>query len=90
MIHNRVSGLSWAIKKKEAAADYEAELNAKIGDQLKNSNADEDISISNFSEIDFNENDEKKNDKRSCVKNVEVWRKANPGETGKWNKEDRR
>jgi hypothetical protein len=77
-------------KKKEASADYEAELNAKIGDKLKNYNADEDISVSDFSEIDFNENNEKKNDKRSCVKNVDVWGKANPGETGKWNKEDSR
>ena len=77
-------------KRKKAATAHEAELEAKLADKLKNYNADEDISVSDFSGIDFNENHEKKNDKRNCVKNVDVWGRANPGETGKWNKEGRR
>ena len=32
-------------KKKEAAANHEAELNAKIANKLKNYNIDEDISV---------------------------------------------
>jgi len=77
-------------KRKKAATAHEAELEAKLADKLKNYNADEDISVSDFSGIDFNENHKKKNDKRNCVKNVDVWGRANPGETGKWNKEGRR
>jgi hypothetical protein len=77
-------------KKKGAVADHEAELNAKLADKLKNYNADEDISVTDFSEIDFDENDENTTDKKGRAKNVDVWGQANPGETGKWNKEDRR
>ena len=77
-------------KKKEAAADLEAALNAKLADKLKNYNADEDISISDFSEVDFNENDEKTTDKKDRVKKEDMWGQANPSETGKSNKEDRR
>ncbi|MFA9420118.1 MAG: hypothetical protein ACERLB_08200 [Gammaproteobacteria bacterium] len=77
-------------KKKEAAADHEAALNVKLADKLKNYNADEDISISDFSEVDFNENDEKTTDKKDRGKKVDMWGQANPSETGKSNKEDRR
>ncbi len=77
-------------KKKEIAANHEAELSAKLADKLKSYNADEDISISDFSGADFNENDEKTSDKKGAVKNVDVWGQANPSETGKWNKTNRR
>ncbi len=77
-------------KKKEAAANHEAELNAKIANKLKNYNVDEDISVSNFSEIDFNENKGKETGKTDRVKHVDKWGQANPSETGKWNKEDKR
>ena len=77
-------------KKKQVAADHEAELSAKLADKLKSYNADEDISVSDFSEVDFNENDEKTLDRKGAVKNVDVWGQANPSETGKWNKANRR
>jgi hypothetical protein len=77
-------------KKKQAAAVHEAELTAKLAEKLKYYNADKDISVSDFSEIDFDENDEKRADRKGRVKNTDVWGEANPGETGKWIKEDRR
>ena len=77
-------------KKKKAAADHEAELNARIADKLKNYNADEDDTISDFSEVDFDEDDKKTTDKNDRVKNVDMWGQANPSETGKWNKQERR
>jgi S-adenosylmethionine hydrolase len=77
-------------KKKEAAANHKAELNAKIANKLKNYNVDEDISVSSFSEIDFNENKRKETGKKDRVKNVDTWGQANPSETGKLNKENRR
>jgi hypothetical protein len=83
---------SWLFrnKKKEAAANHEVELNAKIAKKLKNYDIDEDISVSSFSEIDFNENKGKETGKKDRVKNIDTWGQANPGETGKLNKEDRR
>ena len=77
-------------KKKEAAAAHEAELNARITDKLKNYNADEDDSISDFSEVDFDEDAKKTTDKNDRVKKVDMWGQANPSETGKWNKQERR
>ena len=71
-------------KRKKATADHEAEVKAKLADRLKNYSVDEDISVSNFSEVDFNENDEKTTSKKDSVKNVDVWGQANPSETGKW------
>jgi len=89
-------------KRKKAAADheaelkakladrFEAELKAKLADRLKNYIADEDISVSNFSGVNFNENDEKTTGKKDGVRNVDAWGQANPSETGKWNKDEKR
>ena len=74
---------NWLFRNKKKATA------AALADKLKNYNADEDISISDFSEVDFNENDEKTTDKKGRVKNVDAWGQANPSETGKSNKEDR-
>ena len=77
-------------KRKKAAADHEAELKAKLAGRLKNYSVDEDISVSNFSEVDFNENNENTTEKKNRVKNVDAWRQANPSETGKWNNDEKR
>ena len=77
-------------KKKQATAAHEAELNARIADKLMNYNADEDDTISDFSEVDFDEDVKKTTDKNDRVKNVDMWAQANPSETGKWNKQERR
>ncbi len=77
-------------EKKKAAADHEAELNARIADKLKDYDADEDDSIADFSDVDFDENVKKKTDRKDRVKNVDIWGQANPSETGKWNKQERR
>ncbi len=77
-------------KGKKAAADHEAELKAKLADRLKNYIADEDISVSNFSGVNFDENDEKTTGKKDSVRNVDAWGQANPRETGKWNKDEKR
>ena len=76
--------------KAKLADRFEAELKAKLADRLKNYIADEDISVSNFSEVNFNENDEKTTDKKDGVRNVDAWGQANLSETGKWNKDEKR
>ena len=86
-------------KKKQAAAEYDAELNEKIAakqheallakrlaDRLRNYKADEDDSVSNFSEIDFEENDKT----IRVNKGVDIWEQANPGDTSQWKRENRR
>ena len=77
-------------KRKQAAAAHEAELKAKLADKLKHYYADEDTEVSNFSEVDFNENNQKTTGKNGSVKKVDVWGQANPSEMGKRNQEEKR
>ena len=64
-------------------------VRASIDDKLKNYNADEDTTISEFSLAD-DEKGTKSTDKMTSVTDYDVWGQANPRETGKWNKEVRR
>ncbi len=75
---------------KQAAAAHEAKLNARLAERLKSYNADEDDSISNFSEINFKENPDKTSDITDRGGNVDAWGQANPTETSQWKKENRR
>ncbi len=75
---------------KQAAAAHEAELNKRLAERLKHYNADEDDSVSNFSEIDFKENSDEASDITDREGNVDVWGQANPAESTQWNKENRR
>ena len=75
---------------KEAVAAHEAELNTRLAERLKYYNPKEDDSVSTFSEIDFNENDDHTIDLTAPDRTVDVWGIANPGETSQWNKENRR
>jgi hypothetical protein len=62
---------------------------ANIADKLRNYNADEDTTISEFSLAD-DDKGIKPTDKITSVTDYDVWGQANPRETGKWNKEVRR
>ena len=75
---------------KQTAAAHEAELNARLAERLKNYKASEDDSVSNFSQIDFEENADKSTDTMDRDGKVDVWGQANPSETTQWNKENRR
>jgi hypothetical protein len=75
---------------KQAAAAHEAELNKRLAERLKHYNADEDNSVSDFSEIDFKENSNKTSEITNREGNVDVWGQANPAETTQWNKENQR
>ncbi len=66
----------------------ELAMRANIADKLRNYNADEDTTISEFSLAD-DEKGVKATGKRTPVTDYDVWGQANPGETGKWNKEAR-
>ena len=75
---------------KQAAAAHEAELTKKLAERLKHYNADEDNSVSDFSEIDFKENSDKTSEITNREGNVDAWGQANPAETTQWNKENQR
>jgi hypothetical protein len=62
---------------------------ANIADKLRNYNADEDTTISEFSLAD-DDKGIKPTDKMTSATDYDVWGQANPRETGKWNKEVRR
>lgn len=71
------------------SAMRELGMRASIADKLKNYNADEDTTISEFSLAD-DEKGIKSTDEMTSVTDYDVWGQANPRETGKWNKEARR
>ena len=75
---------------KQAAAAHEAELNKRLAERLKHYNADEDNSVSDFSNIDFKKNPDKTSEITDREGNVDVWGQANPAETTQWNKENQR
>ena len=81
--------------KRESASDTpesamrELGMRASIDDKLKNYNAEEDTTISEFSLAD-DEKGIKSTDEMTSVTDYDVWGQANPRETGKWNKEARR
>ena len=67
----------------------ELAMRATMVNKLRNYNAAEDTTISEFSLADDAKNS-KATDKPRQVRNSDVWSQANPHETGKWNKENRR
>ena len=80
------AGYEAELNAKQTAAAHEAELNKRLAERLKNYNADEDDSVSNFSGIDFKENSDKTSEITNREGNVDVWGQANPAETTQWNK----
>ena len=67
----------------------ELAMRATIVKKLRNYNAAEDTTISEFSLEDEAKNS-KATDKPRQVRNSDAWSQANLRETGKWNKENRR
>ena len=87
---------NWLFAKRRKSASVTPDLamrelatRAKIAYKLRNYNADEDTTISEFSLAD-DEKGIKTADKITSVTDYDVWGQANPRETGKWNKEVRR
>ena len=67
----------------------ETAMRANIANKLKNYNADEDTTISNFTLAD--EAVERNLANRSPrISGQDVWGQANPRETGRWKKENRK
>jgi hypothetical protein len=66
----------------------ELAMRATIAYKLRKYNADEDITISEFSLAD-DEKKTKESGKLARVKKNDAWNQANPRETGKWKKENR-
>lgn len=67
----------------------ELAMRASIAGKLRNYNADEDTTISEFT-LAEDEKGIKTVGKMKSVKDHDVWGQANPRETGKWYKEVRR
>ena len=88
IFRNKVKEFEEELNAKQTAAAHEAELNKRLAEKLKHYNADEDDSVSNFSDIDFKENSDKTSDLTDRDGNVDVWGQANPAETTQWNKEN--
>jgi len=88
IFRNKVKEYEAELNAKQAAAAHEAELNKRLAERLKHYNADEDDSVSNFSDIDFKENSDKTSEITDREGNVDVWGQANPAETTQWNKEN--
>lgn len=70
------------------SAIRELSMRASIAAKLRNYNADEDTTISEFSLAGDKKSVMPASRITSAAGN-DVWGKANPGETGKWNKETR-
>jgi len=81
-------GPATALSRKSAIRS-ELAMRASIANKLRNYNAAEDTTISNFTLAD-DEPERKYAMKSTRGKTRDAWSQANPGETGKWNKEDRR
>lgn len=74
---------------RESEIRRELAIRASIANKLRNYNSDEDTTISTFTLAD-DEAERKHEMKLKQVKTRDAWGQANPRETGKWNKEDRR
>jgi hypothetical protein len=74
---------------RKSAIRSELAMRASIAKKLKNYNAAEDTTISNFTLPD-DKGERKCEMTLTQGKTRDAWSQANPGETGKWNKEDRR
>jgi hypothetical protein len=74
---------------RKSAIRSELAMRASIANKLRNYNADEDTTISKFTLAD-DEAEREREMKMRQVKTRDAWGQANPRETGKWNKEDRR
>ena len=78
----------FANRGKVASVTHELAMRADIAGKLRNYNADEDTTISEFSLAD-DEKETKTTNKMTSVRNSDVWNQANPAEMGKWKKNDR-
>ena len=67
----------------------ETALRANIANKLKSYNADEDTTISNFT-LAEEEVERKLSNKPASVNGRDVWGQADPRETGRWKKENRK
>lgn len=67
----------------------ETAMRANIANKLKSYKADEDTTISNFT-LAEEEVERKLLNKPAAAKGQDVWGQANPRETGRWKKENRR
>lgn len=76
-------------RSRESEIRRELAMRASIANKLKNYNSDEDTSVSYFTLAD-DETEKKRDIKLFKNKARDAWGQANPRETGKWNKEDRR
>ena len=63
-------------------------MRANIAGKLRNYDADEDTTISEFS-LGDDEKERKTTNQMASVRYFDVWNQANPGETGQWKKDDR-
>ena len=88
ILRNKVKEAEAELNAKQAAAAHEAELNKRLAERLKHYNVDEDDSVSNFSDIDFEGNSDKTSEITNREGNVDVWGQANPAETTQWNKKN--
>lgn len=82
---------NWLFTKRRDKTAIMPELatRANIAAKLKNYNADEDTTVSEFTLAD--EGDRKKTSRNMApAGNYDVWGQANPRETGIWNRDDRR
>ncbi len=76
----------FANRRKSTPVIQELAMRANIADKLRDYNADEDTTISEFTLAD----DEKgKKTANKVTRYCDVWCQANPSESGKWNKEGR-
>jgi hypothetical protein len=78
----------FANRGKITSATHELAMRANIAGKLRNYNADEDTTISEFSLAD-DVKERKTTKTMTSVRNYDVWNQANPGELGKWKKNDR-
>jgi hypothetical protein len=67
----------------------ETALRANIANKLKSYNADDDTTISNFT-LAEEEIERKLLNRPAVARGEDVWGQANPGETGRWKRENRK
>ena len=63
-------------------------MRVRIAAKLRNYNADEDTTVSEFS-LAGDKKPKEPNSNNTSTRDCDVWGQANPRETGKWNKEIR-
>jgi len=77
------------IKRRARESRGDSALRANIANKLRNYNADEDTTISNFT-IAEDEVERNLAGRPTRARNQDVWGQANPRESGRWKKENRK